>query len=50
MNKELCNPFNEFEEYDDFSNLDTDKLLTEIWTKPNLVFRYLFKTNPEKYI
>lgn len=44
------NQFADFEDYDDFSNLNTDSLLTEVWLKPKLVFKYLFKTDPEKYI
>lgn len=47
---ESPNHFLEFEDLDDFSNLDTKNLLTEIWIKPTLVFKYLFKTNPEKYV
>jgi len=43
------NRFSEFEEFDDFSNLDTNNLIIEYLKKPKLVYKYLFKTNPEKY-
>lgn len=46
---ESDNRFREFEEFDDFSNLDTDNLIIEYLKKPKLVYKYLFKTNPEKY-
>lgn len=48
--EESTNHFIEFESLDDFSNLDTDNLLLEIWLKPTLVFKYLFKTNPKKFV
>lgn len=50
MEKPTNNQFAEFEEYEDFSKLNINNLVTEIWVKPTLVFKYLFKTNPEKYL
>lgn len=44
------NHFEEFEEVQDFSRLDTTNLLFEIWVKPKLVFDYIFKYYPDKYL
>jgi len=42
--------FEEFETYEDFTDLKVDQLLTEIWLKPKKVFAYLFKHEPSKYV
>ena len=47
---EPTNDFEEFEEFEFFHNLDLNNLIFEVWTKPKLVFTYLFKTNPTKYL
>ncbi len=44
------NHFQEFEEAEDFSRLDTTNLLFEIWVKPKLVFGYIFKYDKNKYL
>lgn len=43
------NRFKEFEEFDEFSNIDTNNLITEFLKKPKLVYKFIFKTNPEIY-
>lgn len=47
---ELKSNFEEFENIDDFSNLDQNNLITEVLFKPKLVFKYLFKVAPTKYV
>jgi len=42
--------FEEFEAYEDFTDLKTDQLLTEVWLKPKKVFAYIFKHEPKKYV
>lgn len=42
--------FEEFEISEEFSNLKTDNLIFEIWYKPKLVFKYLFKHDSNKYV
>ncbi|MGE5945031.1 MAG: YIP1 family protein [Flavobacteriales bacterium] len=47
---DIINNFEEFEEPQEFSTLKTDNLIFEIWVKPRLVFAYLFKYDPSKYV
>lgn len=47
---EPTNDFQEFEDFESFHNLDLNNLIFEIWLKPKLVFTYLFKTYPLKYL
>jgi len=50
MLEPIKDAFEEFEVYEDFSDLKTDQLLTEIWLKPKKVFAYIFKHEPQKYV
>ena len=50
MLEPITDKFEEFDNYEDFTDLKTDELLTEIWLKPKKVFSYLFKHEPYKYV
>lgn len=44
------NKFEEFEHLEDFSDLNTENLIFEIWVKPKKVFDYILKFDPTKYV
>ncbi len=44
------NKFEEFEHLENFSDLNTDNLIFEVWVKPKKVFQYLFKFDRLKYV